>query len=87
MMSRDEARHAGFINKAMSDFNLALDLGFLTKNRTYTFFKPKVRPTTLALFCGHDACCTFTWSWGFLHNQIWEVTAAHKCYMLARCCW
>ncbi|WIA12217.1 hypothetical protein OEZ85_012285 [Tetradesmus obliquus] len=41
MMSRDEARHAGFINKAMSDFNLALDLGFLTKNRTYTFFKPK----------------------------------------------
>jgi magnesium-protoporphyrin IX monomethyl ester (oxidative) cyclase len=42
MMSRDEARHAGFINKAMSDFNLALDLGFLTKNRTYTFFKPKV---------------------------------------------
>ena len=24
-----------------ADFNLALDLGFLTKNRTYTFFKPK----------------------------------------------
>ena len=24
----------------MSDFNLALDLGFLTKNRKYTFFKP-----------------------------------------------
>ena len=31
----------GFLNKAMSDFDLALDLGFLTKNRKYTFFKPK----------------------------------------------
>ena len=30
------ARHAGFLNKAMSDFDLALDLGFLTKNRQVT---------------------------------------------------
>ncbi len=41
LISRDEARHAGFLNKAMSDFSLSLDLGFLTKSRSYTFFKPK----------------------------------------------
>lgn len=38
LMARDEARHAGFLNKAMQDFGLSLDLGKLTRNRTYTFF-------------------------------------------------
>lgn len=38
LMARDEARHAGFLNKAMGDFNLSLDLARLTKTRTYTFF-------------------------------------------------
>ncbi|TVR13377.1 MAG: magnesium-protoporphyrin IX monomethyl ester (oxidative) cyclase [Phormidium sp. GEM2.Bin31] len=41
LMARDEARHAGFLNKAMSDFNIRLDLGYLTRNRSYTFFKPE----------------------------------------------
>ncbi|WP_017662689.1 magnesium-protoporphyrin IX monomethyl ester (oxidative) cyclase [Baaleninema simplex] len=41
LMARDEARHAGFLNKAMADFNISLDLGYLTKNRSYTFFKPE----------------------------------------------
>ncbi len=38
LMARDEARHAGFLNKAMADFDISLDLAKLTKNRTYTFF-------------------------------------------------
>jgi magnesium-protoporphyrin IX monomethyl ester (oxidative) cyclase len=38
LMARDEARHAGFLNKAMSDFGYSMDLGYLTKARTYTFF-------------------------------------------------
>jgi magnesium-protoporphyrin IX monomethyl ester (oxidative) cyclase len=41
LMSRDEARHAGFLNKAMADSGVSLDLSFLTKARQYTFLKPQ----------------------------------------------
>ena len=41
LMSRDEARHAGFLNKAMQDFDMVLDLSTLSKSKDYVYFAPK----------------------------------------------
>jgi magnesium-protoporphyrin IX monomethyl ester (oxidative) cyclase len=40
-MTRDESRHANFLNQSLKDFGLGVDLVKLKATKAYTFFKPK----------------------------------------------
>jgi magnesium-protoporphyrin IX monomethyl ester (oxidative) cyclase len=40
-LTRDESRHANFINYSLRDYDLAVDLQALKASKAYTYFKPK----------------------------------------------
>ncbi len=78
LMARDEARHAGFINKAMADFNITLELGQLTKERTYTFF-----PIEWVLYTVYLSEKIGYWRYILIHRQL-KKHPEHQFYPIFR---
>jgi magnesium-protoporphyrin IX monomethyl ester (oxidative) cyclase len=76
LMARDEARHAGFINKAMGDFNRTLDLGRLTHERTYTFF-----PLPWVIYSVYLSEKIGYWRYILIHRHL-EAHPEHQFYPL-----
>ena len=83
LMARDEARHAGFLNKAMADFGISLDLAKLTKKRTYTFFSTILRAgarTKTAMGMCLRRCCDRSPTCGRPGNRVsGAVSFCYRC--------
>lgn len=76
LMARDEARHAGFLNKAMADFGISLNLAKLTKNRTYTFF-----PVEWIIYAVYLSEKIGYWRYILIHRHL-QQQPEHKFYPL-----
>lgn len=78
LMSRDEARHAGFINKAMANFNISLDLGKMTHQRAYTYF-----PVEWVLYTVYLSEKIGYWRYILIHQQL-RQHPEHQFYPIFR---
>ena len=56
LMARDEARHAGFINDALREAGVAVNLGFLTQKRNIPILGPSSFITRL--ICRKNWICS-----------------------------